>query len=196
MTVFQEGIDVSRYQGVVDWSAVAAAGKEFAIVRVGSSNQSGPYVDPCFTRNVQGAHADGLRVGAYFYTYAKTESEVIRELDGASAVAGAAQVHRRPSVFQHFGLYAGTHCGAVVAVAGLVGQTVGVLKQQVVVQSFGADKGPCQGSGDHGRDHRCTQHTSQEFFKLHGNVSSYCNFLQKQQPFFWQPGFPCFAALF
>ena len=42
MTVFQEGIDVSRYQGVVDWSAVAAAGKEFAIVRVGSSNQSGP----------------------------------------------------------------------------------------------------------------------------------------------------------
>ena len=53
MTVFQEGIDVSRYQGVVDWSAVAAAGKEFAIVRVGSSNQSGPYVDPYFTRNVQ-----------------------------------------------------------------------------------------------------------------------------------------------
>ena len=74
MTVFQEGIDVSRYQGVVDWSAVAAAGKEFAIVRVGSSNQSGPYVDPYFTRNVQGAHAAGLRVGAYFYTYAKTES--------------------------------------------------------------------------------------------------------------------------
>ena len=81
MTVFQEGIDVSRYQGVVDWSAVAAAGKEFAIVRVGSSNQSGPYVDPYFTRNVQGAHAAGLRVGAYFYTYAKAESEVIRELD-------------------------------------------------------------------------------------------------------------------
>ena len=80
MTVFQEGIDVSRYQGVVDWSAVAAAGKEFAIVRVGSSNQSGPYVDPYFTRNVQGAHEAGLRVGAYFYTYAKSEDEVIREL--------------------------------------------------------------------------------------------------------------------
>lgn len=81
MTVFQEGIDVSRYQGVVDWSAVAAAGKEFAIVRVGSSNQSGPYVDPYFTRNVQGAHEAGLRVGAYFYTYAKSEDDVIRELE-------------------------------------------------------------------------------------------------------------------
>lgn len=81
MTVFQEGIDVSRYQGVVDWSAVAAAGKQFAIVRLGSSNQSGPYVDPYFTRNVQGAHDAGLRVGAYFYTYGKTESQVIRELD-------------------------------------------------------------------------------------------------------------------
>ena len=37
MALFQVGIDVSRYQGSINWSAVAAAGKQFAIVRIGSS---------------------------------------------------------------------------------------------------------------------------------------------------------------
>ena len=48
MALFQTGIDVSRYQGNVNWSAVAAAGKQFAIVRIGSSNNNGVYVDPYF----------------------------------------------------------------------------------------------------------------------------------------------------
>lgn len=68
MAVFQNGIDVSRYQGNVNWSKVAAAGKDFVIVRLGSSNSGGLYVDPYFLQNVNGAHAAGLRVGAYYYT--------------------------------------------------------------------------------------------------------------------------------
>ena len=80
MALFQMGIDVSRYQGSINWSAVAAAGKQFAIVRIGSSNNNGAYVDPYFLQNVNGAHAAGLRVGAYYYTYARTESAVAREL--------------------------------------------------------------------------------------------------------------------
>ena len=80
MALFQVGIDVSRYQGSINWSAVAAAGKQFAIVRIGSSNNNGAYVDPYFLQNVNGAHAAGLRVGAYYYTYARTESAVAREL--------------------------------------------------------------------------------------------------------------------
>ena len=80
MALFQVGIDVSRYQGSINWSAVAAAGKQFAIVRIGSSNNNGVYVDPYFLQNVNGAHAAGLRVGAYYYTYARTESAVTREL--------------------------------------------------------------------------------------------------------------------
>ena len=80
MTLFQNGIDVSRYQGSVDWKAVANAGKQFAIVRLGSSNSSGLYVDPYFLQNVNGAHAAGLRVGAYYYTYARTQNAVINEL--------------------------------------------------------------------------------------------------------------------
>lgn len=80
MTVFEEGIDVSRYQGAVDWNAVRRAEKRFALVRLGSSNQSGPYVDPYFSRNVEQAHQAGLRVGAYYYTYAKTQQQVIAEI--------------------------------------------------------------------------------------------------------------------
>ena len=37
MALFQNGIDVSRYQGNINWGRVAAAGKQFAIVRVGSA---------------------------------------------------------------------------------------------------------------------------------------------------------------
>ena len=79
--IFENGIDVSRYQGVIDWTRVAASGQQFAIVRVGSTDGSDVDVDPYFKRNVEGAKAAGLKVGAYYYTYAKTEEAVIRELD-------------------------------------------------------------------------------------------------------------------
>lgn len=80
MAVFQSGIDVSRYQGSINWTQVAAAGKQFAIVRIGSSNSGGLYVDPYFLQNVNAAHAAGLRVGAYYYTYARTQEAVAAEL--------------------------------------------------------------------------------------------------------------------
>lgn len=81
MPIFQYGIDVSRYQGNINWSQVAASGKQFAIVRLGSSNNNGPYVDPYFKKNVEGAHSAGMRVGAYYYTYANTRAKVLKELD-------------------------------------------------------------------------------------------------------------------
>ena len=71
MALFQNGIDVSRYQGSINWTQVAAAGKQFAIVRVGSSNSGGLYVDPYFLQNV---------TGAYYYTYARTRAAVASEL--------------------------------------------------------------------------------------------------------------------
>ena len=64
MALFQNGIDVSRYQGNINWGRVAAAGKQFAIVRVGSANSGGLYVDPYFLQNVNGAKAAGLRDSA------------------------------------------------------------------------------------------------------------------------------------
>ena len=79
MAVYQNGIDLSHYQGNVNWAQVAA-GKQFAIVRVGSSNSGGLYVDPYFLQNINGAKAAGLRVGAYYYTYARTRAAVANEL--------------------------------------------------------------------------------------------------------------------
>lgn len=80
-TIYEKGIDVSRYQGTIDWAAVAASGQQFAIVRVGSTDNNGVYVDRYFRSNVDGAHAAGMKVGAYYYTYAKTQDAVIKELN-------------------------------------------------------------------------------------------------------------------
>lgn len=87
--IFQEGIDVSRYQGNIDWAAVAGSGKQFAILRVVSSDNSGVYIDPTFEQNYAGAKAAGMRVGVYYYTYAQTEAYADRELAAVSqALAG------------------------------------------------------------------------------------------------------------
>jgi hypothetical protein len=57
-TVF--GIDVSYYQGTIDWNAVAADGVEYAIIRVSHSLQ---FFDPEFEANLAGARAAGIHAG-------------------------------------------------------------------------------------------------------------------------------------
>ena len=47
--IYQTGIDVSRYQGTIDWAAMARAGKQFAVIRAVSSNNSGVYVAVSYT---------------------------------------------------------------------------------------------------------------------------------------------------
>lgn len=71
------GIDVSKYQSVVDWQKVKAAGKDFVFVRLGWCGYDGKIaankgLDPLFETNVKGAAAAGLHVGVYVYSYAKT----------------------------------------------------------------------------------------------------------------------------
>lgn len=75
------GIDVSRYQGDIDWKQVAGSGVKFALLRAGSSNNGGPYVDPYFEANYKGCRENDIAVGAYLYTYATTESEQNAELE-------------------------------------------------------------------------------------------------------------------
>jgi lysozyme len=60
----QFGIDVSYYQGNIDWPAVAASGVKFAIVRVSHSLQ---FFDPEFHDNLDGARAAGIHTGVYQY---------------------------------------------------------------------------------------------------------------------------------
>lgn len=75
------GIDVSRYQGKIDWDTVASSGIQFVMVRVGYRTQGGGILceDPYARYNLQEAQRVGLKVGAYFFSSAITEAEVIEE---------------------------------------------------------------------------------------------------------------------
>lgn len=70
-----KGIDVSKYQGVIDWNKVKASGQSFAFIRVGWCNYDGTItegIDPYYKANMEGAIKAGLDVGVYVYSYAKT----------------------------------------------------------------------------------------------------------------------------
>jgi GH25 family lysozyme M1 (1,4-beta-N-acetylmuramidase) len=77
----KEGIDVSFYQGEIDWEAVAADGVDFAMIRLGyrGYTQGGLALDSYFTRNIQGALDAGLEVGVYFFSQAITPEEAEEE---------------------------------------------------------------------------------------------------------------------
>ncbi len=68
------GVDVSQWQGKIDWPAVKDAGIEFAFIRLGYQTKfnSEYTLDPFFHQNVQAAQAAGLPIGIYFYSYADT----------------------------------------------------------------------------------------------------------------------------
>ena len=71
------GIDVSYFQGNVDWAKVKEAGCDFAIIRVGYQKgfDKGIEEDSYFDNNIQGARAQGIDLGFYFHSYAKTTEE-------------------------------------------------------------------------------------------------------------------------
>ncbi|MFQ8999376.1 GH25 family lysozyme [Allofournierella massiliensis] len=80
-TAWVKGVDVSKYQGNIDWNKVKASGIEFAIIRVGYRGYgSGVLVeDSTFRQNIKGATAAGLKVGLYFYSQAINETEAVEE---------------------------------------------------------------------------------------------------------------------
>lgn len=71
------GIDVSKWQGEIDWQAVKNAGAEFAIIRIGyQTDYDGENKeDEYFRKNIEGATKAGIKIGGYFYSYAKTAKE-------------------------------------------------------------------------------------------------------------------------
>ena len=79
------GIDVSKWNGEIDWQKVREAGIRFAVIRAGYRGSSTGVIveDPLFKQNVEGALAAGIRVGVYFFTQAVDEREAVEE---ASAV--------------------------------------------------------------------------------------------------------------
>ncbi len=77
------GIDVSKYQGSIDWSKVAAEGVEFAIVRLGYRGMNEGTLEPdvYYHQNMKGAAANGIKTGVYFFSQAVTEEEAVEEAE-------------------------------------------------------------------------------------------------------------------
>jgi len=75
------GIDVSKWNGNIDWEAVSNSGVSYVIIRCGyrGSSQGKLIEDPKFAANIQGATAAGLKVGVYFFTQAVDEVEAVEE---------------------------------------------------------------------------------------------------------------------
>lgn len=75
------GIDVSKWNGEIDWDKVKNDGIEFVMIRCGyRGSVTGALVeDPMFLQNIKGAKASGLKVGVYFFTQAVNEVEAVEE---------------------------------------------------------------------------------------------------------------------
>lgn len=72
------GIDVSKHNGAIDWIKVKQDGVDFAILRLGLGKYPSQK-DTYFDVNYKGCKANGIHVGAYWYSYAKTPDEAVQE---------------------------------------------------------------------------------------------------------------------
>ena len=77
------GIDVSEFQGNIDWKAVADSGIDFAMIRVGYRGMKNGEIkeDACAKYNLQEASKNGLKIGAYFFSTAVTEEDAKEEAE-------------------------------------------------------------------------------------------------------------------
>lgn len=106
------GVDVSEYQGDIDWQEVKDAGIDFAIIRVGfrGYGEAGKIVEDENARyNLQSALDAGLQVGAYFFSQATSTREAVQEAQFALGVLQGYDV-TMPVVFdwEYVGDYART----------------------------------------------------------------------------------------
>lgn len=86
----QNGIDVSKWQGKIDWQKVKNAGIDFAIIRIGYRAENGQlYRDGNADYNIQQAQKVGILVGVYFFSTAINQNEAIEEAQWTvSAIKG------------------------------------------------------------------------------------------------------------
>ena len=77
------GIDVAKYQGVIDWKKVATEGIEFAMIRVGyrSLELGEIHEDEMARYNLQEASKNGIKLGLYSFSSAVTKEEAVEEAD-------------------------------------------------------------------------------------------------------------------
>ncbi|MBE5962219.1 MAG: hypothetical protein E7256_12720 [Lachnospiraceae bacterium] len=79
----QIGIDVSKYQGEIDWVKVKESGIDYAMIRIGyrGMNEGTLELDPYFIQNIEAANEAGVPVGVYFFSQAITADEVVEEAE-------------------------------------------------------------------------------------------------------------------
>lgn len=77
------GLDISKWQGNIDFDALKKAGVEFVMIRVGTTRgTNGEYVlDPKFVQNITSANRVGIDVGLYFYSYANTKESALADAE-------------------------------------------------------------------------------------------------------------------
>ena len=78
-----KGIDVSQYQGNINWSSVAKSGMKYAMIRIGyrGYGTGGLAEDPKFKTNFAGAVNNGIKTGVYFYSTAINTAEAQADAD-------------------------------------------------------------------------------------------------------------------
>lgn len=84
-----KGIDVSKWQGQIDWSKAKSDGVEFAILRAG---YGGGVLDPTFAQNAKTCNQLGIPIGVYWFSYARNKSEAVKEAEFCLAAISPYQV--------------------------------------------------------------------------------------------------------
>lgn len=86
-----EGVDISSYNGNIDWAKVKKAGIDFAIIRIGGrgyGDDGKMYADDKAVANIKGAQAAGIKAGVYFFSQATTNEEAVEEADYIKTLLG------------------------------------------------------------------------------------------------------------
>ena len=84
---YQIGIDVSHWQGTINWRQVSGSGIKFAFIK---ATEGVGYADPKFTYNITNADAEGLKAGPYHFAtpYTNGVNDAVDEADYFVSVAG------------------------------------------------------------------------------------------------------------
>ncbi|MCR5789295.1 MAG: hypothetical protein K6G83_05335 [Lachnospiraceae bacterium] len=77
------GIDVSKFQGDIDWDKIKGQGFDFVMIRLGyrGYGSGGLVTDERFEKNIRGAQEAGLETGVYFLSQALNEEEAVEEAE-------------------------------------------------------------------------------------------------------------------
>lgn len=93
------GIDVSKWNGNIDWKEVKEAGIEFAIIRAGYGQNT---VDIQFERNIKGCIENDIYVGVYWFSYAYTNEMAVKEAQFCKSIIGPYEKYIKLGVWFDF----------------------------------------------------------------------------------------------